>query len=148
MNKPASRFEDKDSKQEANDNAGSDPVSDALDPILNDLEIPEDKKQKIKAAFVSITYQRASTFSGPLPPPSILGEYSSVVQNGAERIMKMTENQSAHRIAIPTSIILYLLAGDKTLVSLLANKKIAATSLFRRRFNKLICALDTTGNAN
>ncbi len=105
MNKLTSTPVNKDSQKKASENASSDPVSDALDPILNDLELPEDKKQKIKAALISVTYQRALSFSGPLPPPSILEEYSSVIQNGAERIMKMTENQSAHRISIEKQVI-------------------------------------------
>ena len=39
------------------------------------------------------------SFSGPLPPPKLLAEYNTVVENGdRKRIMKMAENQSNHRI--------------------------------------------------
>ncbi len=37
---------------------------------------------------------------------------------------------NGNNLLLDTNIILYLLAGDKTLVSLLDNKKTAATSMF------------------
>lgn len=63
-------------------------------------EIPEEKRAKILQAFLGISIQRSSTFSGPLPPPSLLKEYSATVENGAERIFQMTEKQSAHRMQL------------------------------------------------
>jgi uncharacterized membrane protein len=36
-------------------------------------------------------------FSGPLPPPAILEKYNEIIENGAERIMVMAEEQSKHR---------------------------------------------------
>lgn len=38
-----------------------------------------------------------ASFSGPLPPPALLEQYNQTIQNGAERIMVLVENQSAHR---------------------------------------------------
>jgi uncharacterized membrane protein len=38
-----------------------------------------------------------SVFSGPLPPPGMLARYNDALPDGAERIVKMAENQSAHR---------------------------------------------------
>jgi uncharacterized membrane protein len=45
---------------------------------------------------------RAQTvsFSGPLPPPELLAQYDQIVTNGADRILKMAENQSTHRHCI------------------------------------------------
>ncbi|EHJ4142253.1 DUF2335 domain-containing protein [Escherichia fergusonii] len=40
---------------------------------------------------------RKSSFSGPLPPPSMLREYNEIVDNGAERIMVRSEKEQAHR---------------------------------------------------
>lgn len=34
---------------------------------------------------------------GPLPPPSILNDFNSVVENGAERIFAAWEKETAHR---------------------------------------------------
>ncbi len=36
-------------------------------------------------------------FSGPLPPPEVLAQYNEIVPGAAERILKMAEEQSAHR---------------------------------------------------
>ena len=62
--------------------------------------IPEEKKKEAIKIITSFTVQSASSFSGPLPPPTLLDEYSKVVKNGAERIMKMAESQSGHRIEL------------------------------------------------
>ena len=36
-------------------------------------------------------------FSGPLPHPQLLNQYNEVIPGGADRIVKLTENQAAHR---------------------------------------------------
>lgn len=36
-------------------------------------------------------------FSGPLPPPEMLAQYEAVLSGGADRIVKMAEDQSSHR---------------------------------------------------
>lgn len=41
----------------------------------------------------------AASFSGPLPPPSMYGEYERVLPGSADRIMGMTEREQAHRIS-------------------------------------------------
>ena len=38
-----------------------------------------------------------ASFSGPLPPPSLLAKDNEALPNGAERLMAMAERQSAHR---------------------------------------------------
>lgn len=43
--------------------------------------------------------------SGPLPAPEDLERYNQIVANGAERIMKMAENQHAHRIGMESKVI-------------------------------------------
>ena len=60
--------------------------------------VPEEKKEEALRIITARTIKTASTFSGPLPPPSILGDYNEILADGAERIMKMAENQSSHRI--------------------------------------------------
>lgn len=62
--------------------------------------IPDDKKKDAIRIISSFSIRTASSFSGPLPPPSILSEYNKTVEDGAERIMKMAENQSGHRIEL------------------------------------------------
>jgi uncharacterized membrane protein len=47
----------------------------------------------------------AYSFSGPLPPPELLAKYNDVVPNGAERIIKMAENQQAHRQDLESTVV-------------------------------------------
>lgn len=62
--------------------------------------LPEEKREKAVNIITSFSIKKASSFSGPLPPPEILGEYNKTLQKGAERIMKMAEHQSGHRIEL------------------------------------------------
>ncbi len=39
----------------------------------------------------------AAAFQGPIPPPSILRGYDDIIQDGAERIMTMAEDEQDHR---------------------------------------------------
>jgi len=79
-------------------NAPKDLIPGDLEDIITSL--PEDKREKALKIFSSHSIERTSSFRGPLPPPSVLSEYSTIVDNGAERIMKMAETQSTHRIEL------------------------------------------------
>lgn len=48
---------------------------------------------------------QASKFSGPIPPPAILAEYDQLIAGGADRILKMAENQAEHRQSLEKSVI-------------------------------------------
>jgi hypothetical protein len=37
------------------------------------------------------------TFSGPLPPPDLLAGYNAALPDGADRIVRLAEEQAAHR---------------------------------------------------
>lgn len=80
-----------------NSDATIDRVPKELELVLKDL--PEQKRLAIQKAIKSISIHQ-QTFSGPLPPPNILKNYSDVVKDGAERIMSMAEKQSGHRISL------------------------------------------------
>lgn len=41
----------------------------------------------------------AASFSGPLPPPSMYGEYDRVLPGSADRILSMAEKEQSHRIS-------------------------------------------------
>jgi uncharacterized membrane protein len=61
-------------------------------PQPNPAVIPQDnstRKVVTKAEF--------SGFRGPIPPPELLTKYDEIISNGADRILKMAENQSGHR---------------------------------------------------
>ncbi len=52
-----------------------------------------------------VVVQREQSFSGPLPPPEILGRYNDILPGAAERIIQMAEKQAAHRQALETVAI-------------------------------------------
>ena len=54
---------------------------------------------------VQITQHETVSFSGPLPPPSHLELYEKILPGAAERILKMAEEQSAHRRSLETKVI-------------------------------------------
>lgn len=46
----------------------------------------------------SVGYKRTLEYhSGPLPSPEVLGRYNDAVPDAAERILRMAENEAAHR---------------------------------------------------
>src|SRR6202035_5535082 len=64
--------------------------------------IPVGDRPKL-AKIISET--RISYRSGILPEPSELAAYNTIIPNGADRIMKMAEVQSAHRIEIEKAVV-------------------------------------------
>lgn len=56
-------------------------------------------KNNTPAKKTQVTQQQitASQFSGPIPPPSILGDYDQVVPGAAERILIMAEKNADHQ---------------------------------------------------
>ena len=52
-----------------------------------------------------IQVSASASFSGPLPPPNVLAQYNDVLENGAERIFAMVENQSRHRMQLEKQVI-------------------------------------------
>ena len=54
----------------------------------------------------NITVQKSYTeISGPIPPPQILQQYNSIVPNAAERIVRMAEKQSDHRMDLERKVV-------------------------------------------
>lgn len=52
-----------------------------------------------------VIVRQSQTFSGPLPHPEILKKFDEVVPGAAERIIKMAEDQSAHRKDLEKKVI-------------------------------------------
>lgn len=44
-------------------------------------------------------------FQGPIPPPNIMEAYDRILPGSADRILKLTEQQFEHRIAIENKVI-------------------------------------------
>ena len=52
-----------------------------------------------------LTALSAEITTGPIPPPQILQQYNAVVPDAAERIIKMAEKQSDHRIFLEKRVV-------------------------------------------
>jgi uncharacterized membrane protein len=46
-----------------------------------------------------------ASFSGPLPPPAMLETYNQLIPDGANRMMALVEQQTAHRLALEDKIV-------------------------------------------
>lgn len=62
-------------------------------------EAPEEEKDKI----IEMAFK--THYSGPIPPPELLKEFDNIIPNGADRILKLAENQSSHRQEVEKSIV-------------------------------------------
>lgn len=68
-------------------------------------KIPDDKKELLASLVIEKTTHIRSVRSAPLPEPSELAIYNQIIPNGADRIMKLAEAQTAHRIEIERTVI-------------------------------------------
>ena len=86
------------SKQEAKE------LPEEIERIIADL--PDEKKDEARENLISLTTTiiEHQSHSGPLPSPQTIKNYDSIIENGAERIFRMNENQSSHRIEIEKKI--------------------------------------------
>lgn len=66
--------------------------------------IKKDKKREIVTTITSVMMIQKS-HSGPLPDPETLAGYDHLIPEGADRIMKMAENQQEHRMKIEKKAI-------------------------------------------
>lgn len=85
-------------KKDINVNANT-PVE--LNEVLASL--PEDQRNKIQSAIFSMVEERH--FSGPLPAPEDFAKYEKMLPGSADRILRMAEKQSDHRIKSESMII-------------------------------------------
>ncbi|OOF77046.1 hypothetical protein BKG96_09080 [Rodentibacter caecimuris] len=73
-----------------------------VESIINDSELLEQVLQTPQVAVaVSMMVQQQVSHSGPLPMASEMKKYDDIIPNGADRIMKMAENEQRNRYAIP-----------------------------------------------
>ncbi|MBI2095892.1 MAG: DUF2335 domain-containing protein [Candidatus Omnitrophica bacterium] len=47
----------------------------------------------------------STSFEGPIPPPQVLQQYNNIVSNAAERILRMAEKQSDHRLDLEKRVV-------------------------------------------
>lgn len=65
---------------------------------------PTDFREKVENKLIAQRFERMSC-SGPIPPPHLLKEFNASIPNGADRIMKMAEQQSTHRMDLETKVV-------------------------------------------
>jgi uncharacterized membrane protein len=68
---------------------------------LKRIEPDTKKRDRILAVFES----HSITHRGPLPSPDSLRQYEQIVPGLAERIVKMAENQSSHRMDLEQKVV-------------------------------------------
>ncbi len=44
-----------------------------------------------------IAYLQAQSFQGPIPPPSLFGQYEQILSGSADRILTLAEKEQSHR---------------------------------------------------
>ena len=71
----------------------------------------EASKRRLISQTMEVT--RQISFSGPLPPPSLLAQYNEIIPNGAERMLAMAEKQASHRENLETQVIKNNLARQR-----------------------------------
>ncbi len=55
--------------------------------------------------LIATKIEEFSGFSGPIPPPQILQQYNNIVPDAAERIIRMAEKQSDHRMDLERKVV-------------------------------------------
>jgi uncharacterized membrane protein len=65
--------------------------------------LPKDKRRRLLAVIRSVSV--VETHIGPIPRPEDIAEYNKHIPDGANRIMKMAEDQSKHRIEMERIIV-------------------------------------------
>lgn len=96
MAKRPQKKEDSGQNQEPQTNEGVPAINDQeqLKEELSRIGIRGDKAQKVSQLVMT----RIHHHSGPLPDIPTLNGYNELIPNGAERVMKMAENQAEHRM--------------------------------------------------
>lgn len=80
------------------------------EPILERVlasEAPDllaaDQKQKVVRVLQKVS--ALTIQSGPLPSPDDMARYNAIIPNGADRIMRMAENQAKHRMELERTVV-------------------------------------------
>ena len=86
-------------KKSKNPNQNNSPVS------ANSLSQPR-TPQTSQPPGLRTVETHVETFSGPIPNPALLKEYENILPGSAERIIRMAEQQAAHRQLLERTVII------------------------------------------
>lgn len=73
-------------------------VVDVVEPLLTELPATK-KKEALRVISQSIQYQ------GPLPPPEMMARYGELIEDGPNRLMRLLEKQTDHRIQMESQLV-------------------------------------------
>ena len=73
-------------------------------PTEEQVEVIKNLPTDVQERYIQ-TIQISEMYSGPIPHPNMLREFNDIIPDGADRIMKMTENQSNHRQRMEDKVI-------------------------------------------
>ncbi|HEL0614492.1 TPA: DUF2335 domain-containing protein [Streptococcus equi subsp. zooepidemicus] len=65
---------------------------------------PKDVQEQVAKELIARRVE-SMQYSGPIPHPKLLKEFNDVIPSGADRIMKMAEEQSAHRMELEKMVV-------------------------------------------
>jgi len=65
--------------------------------------MPENNPQARNPSQLKV--QQVEISSGPIPSPQILQQYNNIIPDAAERIIRMAEKQSDHRIDLESKVV-------------------------------------------
>ncbi len=75
-------------------------------PATRKSNKPANQNQPAPPQVSSVQLQlEASSWKGPLPPPTVLEQYNQAVPDAASRILAMAENQSVHRMYLEKTVV-------------------------------------------
>ena len=80
--------------------ATTEPDSAARTPNLPPTTVLEKLTPELRTAVVE-----AASFTGPLPPPSMIEAYERTLAGSADRILKMAEREQDHRIECDQTVL-------------------------------------------
>lgn len=85
------------------DNAQQEQNQDIVDVVANTPELLERVLQtpQVSGALAVLVQQQISHHSGPLPMADDMRKYNDIIPQGADRIMKLAENEQKNRYSVP-----------------------------------------------
>src|SRR5438270_11158238 len=69
-----------------------------------EISIPRQDRSDRSSSYSESIIRSQASFSGPLPPPEILGQYEKLCPGSSDRIIRLAEEEAIHRRSIEQSL--------------------------------------------
>ena len=80
-------------------------IEEAIEPVINSELTNKQKVEQVGQVIGRFIAVKQETFSGPMPPPSLLMDYKTLIPDAPERILKMAEREQEHRIKVDDEVL-------------------------------------------